>query len=68
MINTPLEIVMQYFGSNQADTSAVRKQAGFQILSVPALDGHQWYRKLRRSTDTGGPLAYSGNQRFYFDT
>lgn len=30
--------------------------------------GPQWVRTLKRTTGTGGSLAYSGYQRFDFDT
>ena len=60
---------MSYFGSQSADFDVRNKQAGRENLNTYTVNaGPQWVRTLRRSQDTGGPLAYSGNQRVYFDT
>lgn len=59
---------MSYLVSNLADAAVREKQAAEGFKTATGGTGFQWIRTLRRSQDTGGPLAYSGNQRFYFDT
>ena len=59
---------MSYFVSNQADFAVRNKQAFEDLNQGAGTTGPQWIRTLRRSQDTGGPLAYFGNQRLLFDT
>jgi len=60
---------MSYTVSIPADFAVRLKQADGEGLNTPTgFTGHQWIRTLRRTQDTGGPLAYAGNQRIYFDT
>lgn len=61
---------MSYFGSQFTGRSARAKHVGnLSLTALSVVEGFAWLRNLRNASDTdGGPLAYSGTYRFYFDT
>ena len=61
---------MSYFGSQFTGRSARAKHVGnLSLTALSEVEGFAWLRNLRNASDVGGgPLAYSGTYRFYFDT
>ena len=63
------EVNMSYFGSQFTSGSVRAKHAGnLSPTALSVVAGYAWLRSLKKTSDTSGPLAYSGTHRFYFDT